>query len=652
MKENGIIGSLRIRARTLFHKHSLPRWSVFIVDCALVVGTFFISYFLRFNFEPSAIDFALALEHSVLVLAVFIIFELVFRSFAGLIRHTTIQDVFNVMLTTTSTLLVLSSLTFLSRHFGWTELVNIPVSIILIHYVTVTAFMFIMRIMVKMFYEVVSAIPVAKKNVVIFGAGAMGLIVKRVIYSDPSREYRIIAFLDNNRKLQSKDLEGIPVLRPGKLNRDYLKKHGIGAMIFAIRDISTSEKSEIFKFALGFGLEVLEVPPINHWLNGQFNIKQLKKIRVEDLLRREAIHMNMSAIARGLKGKTVVVTGAAGSIGSEIVRQLTVFDTERIVLIDNAETPMFHLERELLEHYPHAPVKTCLADVTDPHRMEWLFRSYEPDVVFHAAAYKHLPLLEENPKEAIRVNVGGTMLLTKLSQKYGVEKFVLVSSDKAVNPTNVLGASKRMCEIIMQARNMEPGNRVRFVVTRFGNVLGSSGSVIPLFQKQIEEGGPVTVTHPDVTRFFMTIPEACQLVLEAGFMGIGGEIFIFDMGEPVKIADLAEQMIRLSGLEPGKDIKIEYVGLRPGEKLFEELLTDREKVVPTYNPKVKVAEMAVVDLGMVMSAIHRLHYTYTNLADHELIERMTGIVPEFVPANDKYNHADGAESIEMEAFPD
>ncbi len=396
--------------------------------------------------------------------------------------------------------------------------------------------MFVSRILIKMFYELLfSGNSAKKKNVVIFGAGALGLIVRRVIMSDSTGDYSISAFLDNDKKLQSKDIGGIPVFSPRKLTKGFLEKHGIKTMIFAIKNLPESEKSEIFKFGVNLGLEVLEVPPVNNWLNGQFNVSQLKKIRVEDLLRREPIQMNMKLIEGGLKGKTVLVTGAAGSIGSEIVRQLTKFNVEQLVLIDNAETPMFHLENELLETYGHAPIKTYLADVTDQVMMSTIFKRHNPNVVYHAAAYKHVPLIEENPREALRVNVGSTIVLTKLCQKFKVGKFVMVSTDKAVNPTNVMGASKRMCEMILQARMLKPGNHVNFVITRFGNVLGSNGSVIPIFRRQIEQGGPVTVTHPDITRYFMTIPEACQLVLEAGFMGMQGEIFVFDMGDPVRI---------------------------------------------------------------------------------------------------------------------
>ncbi len=644
----------RSRARSVFRKHSLPRWVVFTFDLGSVVLTFYFSYLLRFNFEFGAIDINLAVEQSLLVFGVYCIFELIFRSFSGLIRHTTIQDIFNVILSASFSAGTLLALSILSRILGWSNILTVPISIIMIHFVTVSVLLFVVRILVKMIYELVSNDPKNKKNVIIFGAGSMGVIVKRVIGSDNSNEFNIVAFLDNNRKLQNKSLSGIPVFGPKKLKKEFLEKYQIDTMIFAIVNIPSNEKADIYRFAVDLGLEVLEVPEVHKWLNGTFQVNQLKKIRLQDLLSREPIKLNMKMIANGLSGKTILVTGAAGSIGSEIVRQLTRFNMKRMILVDNAETPMFQMENELREHFPLAPVCTILGDVTDQVKMDRLFRKYSPEIVFHAAAYKHVPLMEENPHEAIRVNVGSTAVLTKLSVQYDVQKFVMVSTDKAVNPTNVMGASKRMCEMILRSRSLTPGNRTRFVITRFGNVLGSNGSVIPIFRKQIEEGGPVTVTHRNITRYFMTIREACQLVLEAGFMGMGGEIFVFDMGHPVKIADLAKRMIRLSGYVPDEDIKIEYTGLRPGEKLFEELLANKEKTLPTYNPKVKTAEVAWLDYQKVLAKIHKLLYAYQSMEDVELVRHIMAIVPEYSPHNQKYSGLlEDSDEVEIrDSFPD
>ena len=641
MKDTGSIEFLRSKARAIFSKHSLPRWMVFLIDSLTVGVTFILSYFLRYNFEASVIEFQQVFSQLIMVLGAYCGFELVYRSFAGLIRHTTVRDIFNVILTTSSALILLIMLTIAGRKLGWPDMFTTPISILLIHFVTINGFMYILRILIKMTYELVSYKPVLQRNVVIFGAGSMGVIMKGVIESDRTNEFRIVAFLDNDKKLQNKSISGIPVHDPKKLKESFIHRHSIQTMVFAIRDIPTSEKSEILKFAVDLGLEVLEVPPVERWLNGKLELNQLQKIRVEDLLRRDPIEMNLKIIERGLHGKVIMVTGAAGSIGSEIVRQLTKFRIRKLILVDNAETSMFHLENELQHSFRHAPVRTILADVTDQMRMDRIFRENQPEILFHAAAYKHVPLMEENPYEAVRVNIGGTDLLTRLAVKYEVNKFVMVSTDKAVNPTNVMGASKRVCEMILRARSLTPGNRTQFVITRFGNVLGSSGSVIPIFRKQIEEGGPVTVTHPEITRYFMTIPEACQLVLEAGFMGLGGEIFVFDMGDPVKILHLARQMITLAGMEPDEDIKIEFTGLRPGEKLYEELLNTREKLLPTYNPKVMVAQVPDLDYQGVLERIHNLLYSFMLFNEEELVGKLSELVPEYESSNVRFSNGDG-----------
>jgi len=631
---------------------------VFSFDVGVVLITFLFSYVLRFNFVLGAFDIEMALRQSLIVIGVFSVFEFIFRTYAGLIRHTTIRDIFNVLLTTSCTFAVLLAFTLVGKISDWKAIFNISGSVLSIHYLTLNAFLIISRISVKMFYEMVAVRPANKRNVIIYGAGAMGVIVKRVIGSDQENDYNIIAFLDEDRKLQGKILNGIPVFSPDKLSEQFLEKHKVKTMIFAINDITQSRKSDIYRAAVDLGLEVLQIPVVSDWLNGSFEVRQLKKIRVQDLLSRDPIQLNMKRIADGLRDRTILVTGAAGSIGSEIVRQLTRFNVSKLVLIDNAETPMFNLESELLEHFAHAPVRTILADVTDQARMERIFREYNPDFVFHAAAYKHVPLMEQNPYEAVRVNVGGTTVLTNLSVKYGVEKFVMVSTDKAVNPTNVMGASKRTCEQILRSRSSLAGNTTQFVITRFGNVLGSNGSVIPIFRRQIEEGGPVTVTHPDITRYFMTIPEACQLVLEAGFMGSGGEIFVFDMGEPVKIVDLARQMIKLSGYEPDKEIKIEFTGLRPGEKLYEELLTDQEKTLPTYNSKVKIAEVADFDHVATLAKTVSLLQSCYKLSEEELVRKLSAIVPEYNSSHSKFipeqiqGEGSSKDSLELEIYPD
>ena len=623
------ISFLRSGMKRIFNKYSLPQWMVFILDSGAILLAFGLSYLLRFNFELSAIPLEIAIKQSLVVLTVYCLFSLLIKSFSGLIRHTTIRDIFNVLIATFFSMVLLVGLSLASRYLGWNEFLMIPISIILIHFVSISVFLFLVRISIKILYEFISASPQSKNNILIYGAGVLGVTTKNVIDSDLNNEYNIVGFLDSDRKLQGKKINGIPVIDPTKLTKANLEKAGIHTMIFAIKNISAREKSDILKFAVDLGLEVLEIPGAYAWFNGSFQLDQLKKIDLNDLLGREPIKLDLELIDEGLRDKTILVTGAAGSIGSEMVRQLSRFDVKKLILVDQAETPMFNLERELDHTFSNVEKVMVIADVTSQEKMEIVFSQHRPDLVFHAAAYKHVPLMELNPHEALRVNVGGTMVVSAMAIKYRVTKFVMISTDKAVNPANVMGATKRLCEMVIESRSRNPENHfTQFVVTRFGNVLGSNGSVIPIFRKQIEEGGPVTVTHPEITRYFMTIPEACQLVLEAGFMGKGGEIYVFDMGSPVKILDLAKQMIRLSGLEPNKDIEIAFSGLRPGEKLYEELLADKENTLPTYNPKINIAQEETTDFMVALEAKNLLGFLYSYSND-ELIEKLRDLVPEF-----------------------
>ncbi len=629
-----------IKRKALFYvkRHYIPRWMVFLQDLLAVFFSFWMAYLLRFNFIREAFQFDPALHHALVTSFVYLCFALLFRPYSGLLRHTTIIDVFYVFLTTTLTFIGLALLSVISRILNWPAFFQIPVSILTIHFVFITVFLFGIRISIKTFYHIITSNNSKKEKVLIYGAGAMGVIVKRVLMSDIKGVYEIVGFVDRSKRLQGKKLNGIPVYPPQVLNEEFLRKHGIKTFIFAIKDISNAEKSEIIKSAINLGLEVRDTPAVEKWLNGELQMRQIEKVRLEDLLGREPIDLNLKRIGLGLRGKKILVTGAAGSIGSEIVRQLTRFPVNTLILVDQAETPIFHLENELRTLYPQCTVKSILADITHEARMIKIFEKFQPDIIFHAAAYKHVPIMEENPHEAFRVNVGGTKLITKLAVRYGVKKFVMISTDKAVNPTNVMGASKRLCEMIVQLKSQKLGNKTQFIITRFGNVLGSNGSVIPIFTKQIAEGGPVTVTHPEITRYFMTIPEACQLVLEAGFMGHGGEIFVFDMGKPVKIADLASQMIRLSGFTPEKDIKIEYTGLRPGEKLFEELLADEETTKPTHHTKIKIAQVKGLEAPGLLVEIEKLLQGLYTLSKKELVDICKEMVPEYASSNENYNN--------------
>ena len=500
----------------------------------------------------------------------------------------------------------------------------------MIHFGTVTVALVFLRVLIKMFYVFVSVPSSKKKNVLIYGSGNAGLIVKRVIQSDPRSEYHLKGFIDDDSKLQGKKVDGFPVFSKKVLTSDFIESQDISVFIFAIKDISADKKREVLESVIDLGLEVLDTPAFDQWLNGDLQVKQLRKVELQDLLGREPITLDLLRIEKGLRNKIILVTGAAGSIGSEIVRQLIKFDFKRLILVDQAETPSFFLNNELKQKFPEANYKLIIGDVTNELKMDFIFRRYRPEIVFHAAAYKHVPVMEANPHESFRINVGGTKVMSELAIKYGAEKFVMISSDKAVNPTNVMGATKKVCELLVHAQAMRSDVTTQFITTRFGNVLGSNGSVIPLFKKQISEGGPITITHPDITRFFMTIPEACQLVLEAGFMGKGGEIFIFDMGKPIKILDIALNLIRLSGLIPYEDIDIKFTGLRPGEKLFEELFSESEQQLPTHNPKISIAKVADADYHCIMTKISSTLTDIYNKTGTEVVEAMMEIVPGYI----------------------
>lgn len=629
---------IRSKASGFFSNFSVPRWMLFFHDTLAVFVTFLFAYLLRFNLIPSGIPVASAEFHGLITTLVYVIFMLIFRSYAGLIRHTTLTDISLVFVATSTSAVGLIFLSLIFRSVPLDPNLVVPISVILIHYVVITVFLFFMRISVKMLFRfATSSIKIPTKRVLLYGAGEMGFIVKRVLLSDPRGGFSVYGFIDDNKRLQGKKINGIQVFGPEILSPDFIAAQKIQTLILSIRNISPAKKSELIRKAIDISLEVLETPATEKWLNGNLEIGNLRKVKLEDLLGRDPIKLDLELIRKGLAKKTILVTGAAGSIGSEIVRQLSRFSTYYVILVDQAETPIFLLENEIRRDFSHMKFKILLADVTNTEKMEHIFQTYHPEIIFHAAAYKHVPLLEENPHEAFRVNVGGTRVLINLSVKYGVQKFVLISTDKAVNPANIMGASKRLCEMLVQSEAMKDGVKTHFVTTRFGNVLGSNGSVIPLFKSQIENGGPVTVTHPEISRYFMTIPEACQLVLEAGFIGKGGEIFVFDMGEPVKIVDLAVNMIRLSGYEPWKDIKIEFTGLRPGEKLFEEVLSHKEEILPTYHEKIKVAKVEYCDFkNEVIKAIETLHDIY-GFSDSEIIDIFESLVPEYKFSKERTN---------------
>jgi FlaA1/EpsC-like NDP-sugar epimerase len=566
-----------------------------------------------------------AVQQAAFICMVYILSMLLFKSYSGLIRQTTVKDTFIIAVTNTFAFIILLAVTLCSRKFELNPFFDIPLSIIMIHYGTVTVSLIFFRVFIKMFYNFVSIPSSSKKNVLIYGSGETGIIVKRVLESDPRSGFQLKGFIDDNAKLQGKKVDGYHVFSVDVLTKTFIESEGIKVFIFAIKDISPGRKKEVLESVISLGLEIFDTPSFDQWLNGHLKVKQLRKVQFEDLLGREPITLDLKKIGDGLRNKTILVTGAAGSIGSEIVRQLTKFNYKKLVIVDQAETPSFYLDNELKDKYPYCSYEMIIGDVTNELKMDHIFHKYHPEIIFHAAAYKHVPMMEANPHEAFRVNVGGTKTVSELAIKYKAEKFVMISSDKAVNPTNVMGATKKVCELLVQAQARR--STTKFVTTRFGNVLGSNGSVIPLFKKQIAEGGPVTITDPDITRFFMTIPEACQLVLEAGFMGNGGEIFIFDMGNPIKILDIATKLIQLSGLEPYEDIEIKFTGLRPGEKLFEELFSCNEQQLPTHNPKISIARVAETDYDCVLPKITDALITIYGKTGPEVVEAMMEIVP-------------------------
>ena len=622
-----MVNKLKYWVIEYFRNHSLPRWSVLAIDLTAVYFTFIFAYLLRYNLVPFAFSTGVALKQGLFVCVVYLGFMLLYKSYSGLIRQTTVKDTFVLGVTTISALFILYIITYLSRSISIESFFNISFAVLTIHYVTVTVSLTFFRVLIKMFYVFVSVPSSNKKNVLIYGSGNTGLIVRRVIQSDPRSSYQLKGFIDDDGKLQGKKVDGYPVFSKKVLTKDFIDSEAISVFIFAIKDISADKKREVLESVIELGLEVLDTPSFDQWLNGDLKVKQLRKVQLEDLLGREPITLDLLRIEKGLRNKTILVTGAAGSIGSEIVRQLMKFDYKQLILVDQAETPSFFLNNELMEKFPEAHYKLIIGDVTNEYKMDFVFRRYRPEIVFHAAAYKHVPVMEANPHESFRTNVGGTKVVSDLAIKYIAEKFVMISSDKAVNPTNVMGATKKVCELLVHAQAKRLDTKTKFITTRFGNVLGSNGSVIPLFRKQISDGGPITITDPEITRFFMTIPEACQLVLEAGFMGKGNEIFIFDMGKPIKILDIALDLIRLSGLIPYEDIEIKFTGLRPGEKLFEELFSESEQQLPTHNPKISIAKVADADYYCIMPKINNLLSDIYNKSGTEVVDAMMDIVP-------------------------
>ena len=625
-----------MKAIDLLFQRNMPRWIIFFIDMAICLFSLILAYLVRFNFSIPRIEidaFPLVFGAVLGIRAFSFYFS---KTYQGIVKYTSSKDaqrIFIVISIGTGLFVLLNCIFyyFINHTFP------IPFSIIIIDYMASAFLMISLRVMFKALYLELTNPNKEKRSVVIFGAGESGIITKRTLDRDAGTKYKVLGFIDDDIKKQGKQLEGSTIYNINKLD-SLLAENDVSNLIISVQNLSSSKKQQIVDICLNHNTKVLNVPPVSNWINGELSFRQIKKVQIEELLEREPIQLDIENIKKQVSGKTILVTGAAGSIGNEIVRQVIRFNPKKIILVDQAESPLYDMEMELSDKYKQQSYEIVMGDIRNKERMENVFKTFQPQIIFHAAAYKHVPMMENNPSESIFTNVSGTKNLADLAVEYKAEKFVMISTDKAVNPTNVMGASKRIAEIY--AQSLGKNSTTKFITTRFGNVLGSNGSVIPRFRQQIENGGPITITDPNITRFFMTIPEACQLVLEAGAMGKGGEIFIFDMGESVKIIDLAKKMIKLSGLTLDKDISIVYTGLRPGEKLYEELLADQENTIPTHHKQIMIAKVKEYDFTDISSSIHELIDLFSKQNNQSIVKKMKELVPEFKSNNSVYEKLD------------
>lgn len=618
----------------------LPRWIIVFIDSLVIVVATSLGYLFRFNFDLQDIsDFSPILGVTLLVLTGFVA-TLATRSYAGIVRYTGVEDGIRIMYASVLSFILAVIVNLL--YFYNKEQNLIPYSVLFISFFTSFLFLFYYRLLIKTIFSYYKGEIGRKMNVAIFGAGSLGLITRNVIETDSKSRIRVVAFFEDSQHKANKVINGIRIY-PATEMASVLTRHSIKEVIIAVRELSVSRKNELAEACFGLDVKVRIVPPAEKWVKGEFRLQQIKEVNIEDLLGRESIHLEEDQLFTELAHKVICITGAAGSIGSEIARQLINYSPKQLILIDQAESPLYEIDRELKTSRSDIDSTIYVADITNEPRMNRILNEIRPEIIFHAAAYKHVPMMEGNPSEAVLTNVLGTKILADLAVQLNVRKFVMISTDKAVNPTSVMGCSKRIAEIYVQSLNRQNstiGHRTQFVTTRFGNVLGSNGSVIPTFRKQIQSGGPVTVTHPEITRYFMTIPEACRLVLEAGTMGKGGEIFIFDMGQPIKIVDLAKKMIRLSGFEPDRDMDIVFTGLREGEKLYEELLNTQENAIATHHQKILKAKVQEYDYAYITSMIELLQDLVNDKNELKMVTLMKEIVPEFKSNYSRYEVLD------------
>lgn len=622
----------------------LPRWAILCFDSTILLIALITTKIIVGNLQNINYIYLSPTSQEFIVILVNILFFILFRTYAGLIRHSTFIDAVKFFLASASTIV-----TVLIIHYAYlliTGSILFLVPQILVYAVISFCGLFLFRIMVKQVFEVYLNFNYTESelNVLVYGTGENAIAIASALRSEKPTRYKVVGFIDKADKNKSKEILGLPIIHLNRKTAVLLRIYKAQALILADNELTKEESISIVDNCLEYNFKVFRAPLISDIENNTNLSNQIQNIQIEDILEREPIRLDNKLVAKEIYNKCILVTGGAGSIGSEIVRQVANYKPKKLIILDQAESPLYQIQLEIKNNFPSLPFEAVIADVRKEKVIDEIFKKYKPDVVYHAAAYKHVPLMENYPSEAIFANVLGTKNIADLSCKYNAEKFVMVSTDKAVNPSNVMGASKRIAEIYVQALQDKVKEKrkikTNFVTTRFGNVLGSNGSVVPLFKRQIEEGGPLTITHPDIIRYFMTIPEACQLVIEAGAMGNGGEIFIFDMGEAVKIIDLAKKIIRLAGFVPYKTMDIKVIGLRPGEKLYEELLNEKSKTLPTYNDKIMIAKIETYDYDSISDSINDLINIARREDKTEIVKKMKDIVPEFLSMNSDFETLD------------
>lgn len=613
----------------------LPRWIILFIDLIIILISVFISYEIVFGLGVKPLNTISFAQKYLLILSVNVFYMYVFKTFSGIIRHSTFFDLFKLLLASFFTVVSLELLNLLNAAFFSFKLIRTPV--LLVYFSVSFTFLFMFRLLVKEFFNLIKEFrrSSSKKRILILGIDEQAVAIASVILDNSHLPYQVVGFITERQDSKKVRLLGKPIYSKEKVESNDKDALGYEGVLIIKEMMSRQEMNDWVNLFLSKDIKIFKAPSLQK-LRASDLSSSIKNLQIEDLLNRKPIVIENDEVKVLHQGKSILITGGAGSIGSEIVRQVAQFNPKLIVVLDQAETPLYQIELEVRKAFPYIDFKFVLLDVRNSSRLECLFKEYNFSVVYHAAAYKHVPLVEDNPQEAVTTNILGSKNLACLSSKYSVERFVMISTDKAVNPTNVMGATKRVAELFVQSIQNVKGNRTKFITTRFGNVLGSNGSVIPLFRKQIEQGGPVTITHPEIVRYFMTIPEACELVLQAGTMGQGGEVFVFDMGEPVKILDLARRMIKLSGFQPDIDIKVQFTGLRPGEKLFEELLSDNTKTLATPHEKILISKDPTVEFIYIENKIKLIAEVSEDNRKEEVVKLLKQIVPEFISNNSIY----------------